>query len=65
MSGSTSEMLKKASQNIEREYGVRYCTNCASTQPVEGGKWIIYSNGLRRRWKCARCCKTAAMRKLT
>ena len=63
MTTVVSDKLKNISNKIEKEFGVRYCTNCASTQPVEGGKWTIYNNGLRRRWKCAKCIKTGEERR--
>ena len=50
-----TEKLTRISENIESLHGVRYCTNCMSTRPVEGGKYIVYANGLRRRWKCGSC----------
>jgi hypothetical protein len=50
-----SKKLAQLSERIESLHGVRYCTNCMSTRVVEGGKWVVYSNGLRRRWKCGAC----------
>ena len=35
--------------------GKRYCTNCNSTRPAEGGVWKILNNGRNRRWKCQSC----------
>lgn len=52
---NTSRKLVKINDNIANDFGVRYCTNCNLTRNAEGGKWIVYANGLRRRWKCAGC----------
>jgi hypothetical protein len=47
--------LRIAADKLADEHGVRYCTNCMQTKRVENGKWTVYDNGLRRRWKCAPC----------
>lgn len=44
----------RAAENIT---GTRFCTQCKSYPPKDGGKWIPISGGLRQRWKCAGCLK--------
>ena len=48
--------LINATEAIAKNFGVRYCTQCNRTQPVEGGKIFTLANG-RTRWKCAPCFK--------
>jgi len=55
--------LIKISEKIASDLGVRYCTSCNLTRAAEGGKWIVYDNGLRRRWKCGSCVTAQANRK--
>jgi hypothetical protein len=46
--------LIKATETIAKEYGIKFCTSCNLTRPVEGGKTVPVANG-RTRWKCATC----------
>ena len=52
---NTSRKLAKINDNIANDFGVRYCTSCSLTRNAENGKWIVYGDGLRRRWKCGGC----------
>jgi hypothetical protein len=55
--------LARIEENIAAQLGIRFCTNCNHTQKAEGGKWIVYANGLRRRWKCGGCIRKELERK--
>jgi len=57
-----SRQLARVAEKTADEYGIRYCTSCSLTRPKEGGTWIVYQNGLRRRWKCGACVKAALER---
>jgi hypothetical protein len=57
-----SRKLVKITERLADEHGVRFCTNCNATRPKEGGVWVVYQNGLRRRWKCGTCVRAAKER---
>jgi hypothetical protein len=46
--------LINATQAIAKNLGVKFCTQCNLTRPVEGGKVKVLING-RTRWKCSTC----------
>lgn len=56
MGNQTTNDLVKATEAIAKNFGVKYCTQCNRTMPVEGGRIFTLSNG-RTRWKCAPCFK--------
>ena len=56
MGDSTSRKLIEVTGAIEKNFGIKFCTQCSLTRPVEGGKVFPISNG-RTRWKCASCVK--------
>jgi hypothetical protein len=33
----------------------RYCQNCQTTQPIDGGKHIPCGGPIRQRWLCGQC----------
>lgn len=63
MSGVTKKRLSAVSDRIENDFGFRYCTSCNLSRAALGGQWIVYDNGLRRRWRCAGCIKTGIERR--
>lgn len=54
MGNQTARDLVKVTANIEKEFGVKYCTKCNRTRPVEGGKTRALGNK-RTRWECVTC----------
>jgi len=56
MSNKTNRDLAKTTEAIAKNFGLRFCTQCNLTRPVEGGKIFPLPNG-RTRWKCASCTK--------
>lgn len=55
MSASSSK-LSRVTKTIADSLGVRFCTSCNKTRPVEGGKAKTTSFG-RSRWMCAMCAE--------
>jgi hypothetical protein len=55
----TTRKLIKTTEAIAKNFGLKFCTQCNLTRPVEGGKVFKITNG-RTRWKCATC--TARMK---
>lgn len=53
MSTETRKLIE-TTKRIAKEFGVKFCTACNLTKPVEGGKVKLLSNG-RSRWLCAVC----------
>jgi transposase-like protein len=53
---NTDRELINATEAIAKNLGVKFCTQCNLTRPVEGGKVFTLVNG-RTRWKCATCFK--------
>ena len=49
-----SRKLVKATENIAKEFGIKFCTKCNLTRPVEGGRILPIGRG-RTRWECATC----------
>ena len=50
----TTRHLIKVTEAIAKNLGVKFCTQCNLTKPVEGGKVRTLSNG-RTRWMCVMC----------
>lgn len=50
----TSRHLVKVTEKIAENLGVKFCTSCNLTKPVENGKTKPVANG-RTRWLCATC----------
>jgi transposase-like protein len=55
MNETTRELIN-ATQAIAKNLGVKFCTQCNLTRPVDGGKTVTLING-RTRWKCSTCAK--------
>lgn len=53
MSSSNRELIK-VTKAIEKNFGVKFCTNCHQTKPVEGGMTRKLLKG-GTRWECALC----------
>jgi transposase-like protein len=51
-----SRKLVELTNKIAVEMGVKFCTSCNLTKPVEGGKTKPVANG-RSRWLCASCAE--------
>jgi hypothetical protein len=49
-----SRKLVKATNNIAKDLGIRFCTHCNLTKSAHGGKIKFLANG-RTRWMCAIC----------
>lgn len=49
-----SRKLIELTKNIAANMGIKFCTSCNYTKPVEGGRTKLLSNG-RSRWLCAMC----------
>jgi hypothetical protein len=50
----TYRELARATEAIAKNMGIRFCTKCNLTRPVEGGRSKLLSNG-RTRWECSYC----------
>ena len=48
MSNKTNRDLAKTTEAIAKNFGLRYCTQCNLTRPVEGGKIFPLPNGRTR-----------------
>ncbi len=33
----------------------RWCSSCRTSPDTDGGEYILYNNGLNRRWVCQSC----------
>lgn len=60
--GMADKINKHVTAKLAELVGERYCSNCATQRPKEGGVWQTYNNGLNRRWKCAQCVQNAKNR---
>jgi hypothetical protein len=50
--------VTRVTEAIEKNFGLRFCTQCHLTRASEGGKVFSLSTG-RTRWKCATCVAKA------
>lgn len=37
--------------------GKRYCSSCNAHVRIEGGQWVFFAYGRKKRWKCVGCVK--------
>ncbi len=49
-----SRKLVELTNKIAQDMGLKFCTSCNLTRPVQGGKVKTLING-RTRWLCATC----------
>jgi hypothetical protein len=56
----TNRKLIKATEAIAKNYGIKYCTKCSLTRPIEGGRIVPVVRG-RTRWECSSCVAKKSM----
>lgn len=51
---NSSRQLIRATESIAKNFGIKYCTKCNLSRPVDGGRIVPIGRG-RTRWECSTC----------